>query len=88
MTILIATANTELVKKYFTRAKFAAFTANTCTFGTTEKTYWKALDAIQKDGINTYSLLTILSTSEVIRGFANVVVEVKNDGTATFEIVN
>jgi hypothetical protein len=61
MTILIATANTEIVKKYFPRAKFTPSTANTCTFGTTEKTYWKALDAIQKDGINQFALLTILN---------------------------
>jgi hypothetical protein len=61
MTILIATANAEIVKKYFTRAKFTPSTANTCTFGTTEKTYKKAVIAMREDGYNRFSLLTILN---------------------------
>ena len=62
MTILIATANKDIVKGYFTRAIFIESTENTSTFNTTQKTYLKVVPKLRADGYNQFALLTIIKS--------------------------
>ena len=58
MTVLIATANQDIVRGYYKNVVFTESTKHTCTFKVTKAKFQKMLDAGIADGFNIFALFS------------------------------